>query len=227
MKKGIWWVQAGLSLVLTLFIIGVSVVGTLAFRPLYYADIERLQIAEASGYSKEDIRENYDALIAYNMAWKDGELSFPTLPMSETGKIHFEEVKEIFDMFKYLAVFGGVLGMAGIVFLAKKKEYRYLKMTAIVSCALPVILAVLVAACWDQVFVIFHKLFFHNDYWIFDPSTDPIITILPDEFFMHCALMIFGGVLLGAAACFGLYLLFDQRKKKRVKALQVPTESGI
>ena len=63
MKKGLWWAQAGLALVLTLTIIGISVVGTLAFRPLYYHDVEALGIAEYSGYSEEEIRENYDALI--------------------------------------------------------------------------------------------------------------------------------------------------------------------
>lgn len=212
MKRGLWWAQAGLALVLTLAIIGISVVGTLAFRPLYYHDMEALEIAEYTGLSEEEIRENYDVLIDYNMAWKDGDLKFPTLPMSETGKIHFEEVKEIFDIFKYLAVFGSILGAVGIVFMAKMKEYRYLRMTAMVSCGLPVILGILVALFWDKVFVIFHKLFFNNDYWIFDYRTDPIILLLPDEFFMHCALLIFGGVLFGAVVCLISYLLLRKRE---------------
>lgn len=215
MKKGIWWAQAGLAVVLTLAIIGISVVGTLAFRPLYYHDMETLQIAEYSGYSAVEIRENYDVLIDYNMAWKDGTLSFPTLPMSENGKIHFEEVKDIFDTFKYLAVFGGILGVVGIVFMARKKEYRYLKMTAIVSGGLPVGLGILVALFWERVFVIFHKLFFNNDYWIFDYRTDPIILLLPDTFFMHCALLIFGGVLLGAVVCLVSYLVLQKRAKSK------------
>lgn len=214
MKKALWWAQAGLALILTLAIIGISVVGTLAFRPLYYADMEKLHIAEESGYSKEQIRENYDALIAYNLAWEDGDLSFPSLPMSESGKIHFEEVKEIFDLFKYLAVSGSALGLVGIVVMARLREYRYLKMTAVVSCTLPVVLALFVAACWEQVFVMFHKLFFNNDYWLFDPTTDPVITILPDEFFMHCALMIFGGVLLGAVVCAVTYTMLKYREKR-------------
>ena len=215
MKKGLWWVQAGLAMVLTLAIIGLSVVGTLAYKPLYYHDMEALHIAEYTGLPEEEIRENYDTLIAYNMAWEDGELVFPTLPMSETGKIHFEEVKEIFDSFKYLAVFGGILGVAGIILMAKKKEYRYLKMTAIVSCSLPVVLGILVGLFWDKVFVIFHELFFDNDYWIFDYRTDPIILLLPDTFFMHCALLIFGGVLFGAAVCLGAYLVLRKREKSR------------
>lgn len=214
-KKGLWWAQAGLALVLTLAIIGISVVGTLAYKPLYYHDMEAMGLAEYTGLSEAEIRENYDALIAYNMAWEDGNLEFPTLPMSETGKIHFEEVKEIFDLFKYLAVGCGILGAVGIVFMARKKEYRYLKMTAMLSCGLPAVLGLLVALFWDKVFVIFHELFFDNDYWIFDYRTDPIILLLPDEFFMHCALMIFGGVLLGAAICLGDYLILRKREKSR------------
>lgn len=207
--------QAGLALVLTLAIIGISVVGTLAFRPLYYHDMKALEIAEYTGLSEEDIRRNYDALIDYNMAWKDGNLEFPTLPMSENGKIHFEEVKEIFDIFKYLAVFGGLLGVVGIVVMAKKREYRYLKMTAIVSCGLPVVLGILVALFWDKVFVVFHELFFNNDYWIFDYRTDPIILLLPDEFFMHCAFLILGGVLFGAVVCLVSYVVFSKKEKEK------------
>lgn len=217
MKKKIWWVQAVLALVLTLFIIGCSVVGTLAFRPLYYRDMEALEIAEYSGYTEEEIRQNYDALIDYNLPFSDGELSFPTLPMSETGKIHFEEVKDIFDIFKYFALAGGVFGGIGIAFMAKRKEIRYLKMTAVLSCGLPIVLGVLVGVFWDKVFVIFHELFFNNDYWIFDYRTDPIILLLPDEFFMHCALMIFGGVLFGAAVCLVVYLILRKKIGKEGK----------
>lgn len=215
MKKGLWWAQVILALVLTLTIIGLSVVGTLAFRPLYYHDMKEMDLSAYTGLSEEEIRENYDALIDYNMAWKDGDLEFPTLPMSENGKTHFIEVKEIFDIFKYLAVFGGILSVTGIVFMARKKEYRYLKMTAVVSCGLPAVLGILVALFWDKVFVVFHELFFNNDYWIFDYQTDPIILLLPDEFFMHCAFLIFGGVLFGAAVCLGSYLILMRLKKRK------------
>lgn len=215
MKKGLWWAQVILALVLTLTIIGLSVVGTLAFRPLYYHDMKEMDLSAYTGLSEEEIRENYDALIDYNMTWKDGDLEFPTLPMSENGKTHFIEVKEIFDIFKYLAVFGGILSMTGIVFMARKKEYRYLKMTAVVSCGLPAVLGILVALFWDKVFVVFHELFFNNDYWIFDYRTDPIILLLPDEFFMHCAFLIFGGVLFGAAVCLGSYLILMRLKKRK------------
>lgn len=39
---------------------------------------------------------------------------------------------------------------------------------------------------WDALFTAFHKLFFRNDYWLFDPDTDPVINLLPDSYFLHC-----------------------------------------
>lgn len=205
MKKGSLIFHTALALILTLTIISVSVVFTLAFRPLYYLDISALNIPEESGYSKEEIRENYDVLIDYNMSFGGGRLEFPSLAMSEPGRIHFEEVRDIFNLFKYMAMAGTVLSMAGIVFCIRRREYRYLKLTSILAVALPAVLGIMVALNWDWAFVAFHHLAFNNDYWIFDPATDPVITILPDTFFMHCALMILVCVALGSIICGLLY----------------------
>lgn len=205
MKKENLVFHTVLALVLTLTIISLSVVFTLAFRPLYYLDISVLGIAEQSGYPEEEIRENYDVLIDYNMSLGSDRLEFPTLAMSEPGRIHFEEVRAIFNIFKYMAIAGAALSMAGIVFCARRKEFRYLKLSSILTVALPALLGLLVAINWDWAFVAFHHLAFNNDYWIFDPATDPVITILPDTFFMHCALMILGCVALGSVLCALIY----------------------
>ena len=128
-------------------------------------------------------------------------MEFPTLAMSEPGRIHFEEVKEIFNLFKYLAIGGVIVSAAGIWLGARRKEYRYLKLTSIFTVVLPAVLGLLIALNWDWVFVTFHHIAFDNDYWLFDPATDPVITILPDAFYMHCALLIFGCVVAGSVVC--------------------------
>ena len=58
--------------------------------------------------------------------------------------------------------------------------------------ALAMILAGGLAALdFDRSFVTFHHLFFPGkDTWIFNPATDPIIFILPQESFRICALLI-------------------------------------
>ncbi len=194
-----------LALVLTLTVISVSVVAVLAFRPLYYLDIKALDIPAQSGYTEEEIRENYDVLIDYNLSLGKERLKFPSLAMSDPGRIHFEEVKVIFNLFEYLALGGVVLSAAGIIFCARRKEFLYLKLASILTVALPAVLGLFVALNWDRAFVTFHHLAFDNDYWLFDPLTDPVITILPDTFFLHCALMILGCVVLGSVVCGVVY----------------------
>lgn len=195
-----------------LFIISAAVVVTLNFRPLYYADIDWLHIEEESGYSQDVIRENYDVLIDYNSMFFKGELEFPTFSMSESGKIHFEEVKVIFVFFQKTLIVTGILSVAAVI-LRWKRDRRFLKWTAILTLAVPAAVGLLIAANWETVFVTFHKICFRNDYWIFDPATDPVITILPDAYFMHCAIMIIGLIILVSVVC-GLVYYASCRHKE-------------
>lgn len=190
-----------LSVILTLTMISLAVVLTLACKPLFYLDIQALHLPERTGYSEQEIRENYDTLIDYNLSFGDELLELPTLAMSESGRIHFEEVKAIFNLFKYMAIFGALASAAGILWQCRKQCYGFLKLTAILSVALPVVIGAAVALNWDWAFVTFHHIAFNNDYWLFDPATDPVIDILPDAFFLHCAVMILALVILGSVVC--------------------------
>lgn len=195
------------AIFLTMCIIAGAVTLTLAFKGIYYTDMENMNLAEKTGYSSEEIIQNYDALIKYNQDVRQAELEL-TLPMSEAGRIHFEEVKQIFVFIQYIML---PIGLFGTYFCVKKikKDKKptcdYLKWTAVFTVAIPAVIGGFVAVAWNQVFVIFHEVFFNNDYWIFDPKTDPIITLLPDEFFMHCAVMILALVMVSGIVCFLLY----------------------
>lgn len=203
-----------LALALTLFIISAAVVVTLNFRPLYYLDVDLLHIAETSGLPRAEILENYNTLIDYNSIFGTKELVFPTLAMSETGHIHFEEVKNVFAFFEITLIVSGVLVLAGVIYRHFKKNPGYLLLSGILTVALPLVLGILIALNWQTVFVLFHKIVFRNDYWIFDAATDPVITILPDAFFMHCALLILALVVLGSVVCLLLYRYFKKHSKE-------------
>ncbi len=178
------------ALIISLFLIGSSVVATLNFTPLYKFAVELYDIQENSGYSYQEIVENYLILIEYNTILGEEELKFTSFIMSEHGKIHFEEVKVIFLAFQYITILLIPLVTFVIIYKAKKKEWEVLKYSSILTLGIPLVLGVFSAINWDWVFVTFHEIAFDNDYWIFDPYTDPIINILPEEFFMLCAIMI-------------------------------------
>ena len=131
--------------------------------------------------------------------------------MSESGRIHFEEVKKIFDFFGWLFVGTLLLTAAAAFYFIKKHAWLWLRIAGILCIALPAFLGFMVAVNWDYVFVTFHQLVFNNDYWLFDSSTDPIIYILPDGYFMHCAIMIFALVFVGSFLCF----IFSHLLKRR------------
>ena len=183
-----------ISLCLALFIISASVTITLNFRPLYYHDISSLKIEETSGFSKKVIRENYDALIDYNQFFYSGKLKL-TLPMSREGKIHFEEVKRIFVGIEYLCVITLILSCFLIKRKIRSRNIDFLRSASIITVLLPVI----------------HEIMFRNDYWIFDEATDPVIMILPDAFFLHCAVMIILLILIGSLFCMGFRSFFRHR----------------
>ncbi len=178
------------SLFLTIFIIIFAVKLTLNFRQIYYFDVDYLKIPLATQLEKKDIINNYNALIDYLKTSNHSELKFPTLPMSEEGEIHFEDVKNIFVKLDYLMIFSFILSIIGIYFLHKKKNFLYLRYTSALLFLLPLILLFIIGINFNRAFTTFHKIFFRNDYWLLDPDTDPIINILPETFFMHSALII-------------------------------------
>lgn len=199
-----------LAFILTLFIITLAITFTVFFKQLYYFDIDYLNIAEISGLSKDIIKNNYDILIQYQSIFYRGTLNFKDFAMSTTGRIHFEEVKRIFDMIQLICLGSGLISLIMIYHNIKNKEYRYLRLTSIFSIVIPSILGFLASLDFNQAFIIFHKLFFRNDYWIFDSRSDPIITILPEDFFMHCFIMIVVLIILMSIVCYFIY-----RKKEQ------------
>lgn len=203
-----------LSIILTLTIASLAVVLTLACKPLYYLDIHALHIPETTGCTISEIKANYNAVIDYCLSFGNAPLEFPTFPMSEGGRIHFEEVKNIFNLFKYMAIGGTLASTAGILWMRRKHCYGYLKLTAILTVALPAIIGAAVALNWDWAFVTFHEIAFNNDYWLFDPATDPVINILPDEYFLHCAVMILVLVILGSLICGLTYRWIGKKSAK-------------
>ena len=72
--------------------------------------------------------------------------------------------------------------------------------------------AVLAALDFDRAFVVFHSLFFPGKTnWVFDWYHDPIIRVLPQEFFRNCAILIGGGLVTMA----GGILVWESRKQKK------------
>ena len=192
--------------------IGIGLNIAIFFRPLYHFDIGFLDLESYSGFSKKQILENYNALIDYCSPFFHGELMFPSMKISAQALQHFAEVKQLFLLFDGLALASAICLL--IQMLWRKKQAltnaSWLITGSITSMVVPVIVGILCAVCWDKAFVWFHKIAFRNDYWIFNWYEDEVIRILPDTFFLQCA-----GIIIGVVILLNLLLLFTGIYKLR------------
>ncbi|MFU0828276.1 MAG: Integral membrane protein TIGR01906 [Lachnoclostridium sp.] len=201
-----------IGLVFTLLFISVGVIAAVNFRFIYYLDISLLKIPETSGMDRQVIIDNYNALIDYNSPFFKGELKFPTLPASPSGLQHFAEVKNIFVAFYFIGLVSLIAAIFIILYKKRKKDYGYLLVSSVMVLVLPAMISLGCAINFDAAFVLFHKIFFRNNYWLFDPVTDPVILILPETFFLHELIVIILFVILGSIA---LFLIYRKKTKRR------------
>lgn len=176
---------------LILFVLTVAIALTINAKWLYVIDITRLEILDYVTISKEELLKNYSELMTYlNFFWIN-PLKMTDFPVSESGALHFFEVKRLFQI-NYAVLL--ITSIPSIKLLTDKirqrKAWELIKPFSYLLMGLMFIL-VFMATAFDQFFVIFHEVFFNNDAWIFDPVTDPIITVLPQDYFMHCFILFF------------------------------------
>lgn len=203
--------QLTLAFSMTLFVMVLIIKIALNTKVIYYYDIVKLDLSEASKLNVKEIKLNYNYVIAF-LQNAEENFHLPTLAYSKEGKIHFEEVRNIFifldklQFILFLTIF--------IIFILQIKYHNYifLKLCSILLLVLPLIFAVPFLINFDRSFTIFHKIFFNNDYWLLDVNSDPIINIMPQEFFFHSAMFIIILLILASLISYGIYRLILSRK---------------
>ena len=144
-------------------------------------------------------------MIDYNLGKDNREFELPTIKSSKQGKIHFEEVRDIFQSMNKMFNILLLLSIIGVIINILDKNIEILKMTSKTLILLPMILMLPIVINFSGSFVLFHKIMFDNDYWIFDPSLDPVIYILPEEFFFHAGVIILILIIIASLANYLIY----------------------
>jgi integral membrane protein (TIGR01906 family) len=193
------------SVIFSVLIISAIIKFTVGFKQLYYFDIDYLNIPILSGLSKEEIKNNYDYMIDYNLDKESREFELPSIRSSENGKIHFEEVRNIFQVLNKIFNISLIFSIIILIINILNKNIRFFKTTSKTLIVIPLILMAPIILNFDGSFVLFHKLMFNNDYWIFDPTLDPVINILPEEFFFHSGMMILILIIIASLTNYSIY----------------------
>lgn len=137
---------------------------------------------------------------------------------------HMEDVRELFLGGLLLRRISVIIAVFCLVFMMvlKAQLSRVLPRSVCVGTglffAVVCILAAIISTNFTKYFVMFHHIFFDNDLWILDPSTDLLINIVPEPFFMDTAgrIALTFGLSIGVLffACLFLILAGKSRSSK-------------
>ena len=170
-----------------LWIIALSVTLTIFLAiPLFFGEIFWYQLTDLVQMTAGKIGHNFLILMNYLINPLETKLSMPDFPSSASGLHHFAEVKNLFMLVFFLTI---ILIPFTIRFMKENLSlvfHNALRVVMLFPLAIGVI-AWLIG--FDQFFVAFHEVLFRDNSWLFDPATDPIISVLPEQFFMHSFLI--------------------------------------
>lgn len=203
-----------------LFIITFSIGLPIYCRFFYYMQIEPLGLPESTGYDFAQIKEAYDQVLNF-LTMPNKEFSSGVFKFSAEGASHFEDCKALFTLNVVVLIVSTIIIVAILVLnkfkiICLKKPFGFSAAfySAISIFAIGAILAILIAIDFDSAFVVFHHLFFPGkDNWTFSPYVDEIITALPQEFFMNCAILIGASIVLISA----IIIIFEVVKRAKLK----------
>ena len=205
-----------LSVLTAVFILTASIALPILLRPFYHVHIDLLDLEARTGLSRTQITQAYGEMMDFCIGRTD-TFSAGILPWSQSGRDHFADVRDLFLLDLRAAALSGLflLGWTLIRRRCSVQPYRFMKRGfafwgSVGLGSTFLFVGSLAATNFSRAFVLFHTLFFPGkDNWLFDPYTDPIIRILPQEFFRNCAIFI---LLLMVLLC-ALVILWDIRKK--------------
>ena len=170
-----------------LWIIALSVTLTIFLAiPLFFGEIFWYQLTDLVQMTAGKIGHNFLILMNYLSNPLETKLSMPDFPSSASGLHHFAEVKNLFMLVFFLTI---ILIPFTIRFIKENLSlvfHNALRVVMLFPLAIGVI-AWLIG--FDRFFVAFHEVLFRDNSWLFDPATDPIISVLPEQFFMHSFLI--------------------------------------
>jgi integral membrane protein (TIGR01906 family) len=184
-------------LAILIFLLTFSITLTIINIPLFMISLWFSKAYELVGLTFSTVMDNYNILMAYlNFPWVEA-LNMPDFPTSVNAAIHFMEVKNLFYLNYGAMVLSALIAAFSLWKLNASRNLWRLYWPFKQLRWLPMIIIVILIFNFNTIFVGFHELVFQNDYWLFNPATDPIILVLDESFFLLCFISVFVIIQLG------------------------------
>lgn len=175
-----------------LCLLAVAILLTIYLAWLFYPlEISYFALSDKVHLKAETIQFNFNILMNYLTNPFSQKLAMPDFRSSAAGLHHFQAVKYLFHLAQ--AVF--LLTLPALIFfiqkVVKKGFLALYQRSLFILSVLPFVMICLAGLIgFNSFFTLFHQVLFVGDNtWLFDPAKDPVIWILPEEFFMHAFIL--------------------------------------
>lgn len=192
----------------------------------YEKEYQKYRVTESLGMEIEDVMDVTDHMMAY-LIGKEEKLSVITSVegenqdfFNEQDRLHMADVKNLFLGGIKVGWFCIAAGMLLLIILIRRKTdwkilfFRSYSMALGVWAIILAFLGIAFSIDFTRCFTIFHKIFFTNDLWMFDPATDYMIRMLPEGFFFDMVIRIIVIFMIALVLLWGLFYLFRKIRKK-------------
>ena len=177
-----------------LFLLSLAIIVTIYLAWILYPfEISWLNLTNRVHLKSDIIQYNFHILMDYLTNPFNPVLEMPDFPSSESGLHHFVVVKGLFHLAQGVAIVTLPIFYLFWKQVIQKGFLSLYRRGLLIMLSLPLVLGLVgVFIGFEQFFTLFHQiLFVGDDTWLFDPAKDPVILILPEDFFLHAFLLFF------------------------------------
>jgi len=156
----------------------------------------RAQATAWTGYTTEELRTATDAILSDLVFGGDFDVQVNGAPvLNEREQSHMVDVRTVFRALWILAV----ASVVGLVVASRRRDrtrtWRAVRGGALGLTVGTVALGIVGLVAFDQLFDIFHEIFFPAGSYLFDPATDRLVQLFPFAFWDETA-MVVGAVII-------------------------------
>ena len=194
-----------------LFLLSLAILVTIYLAWILYPfEISWLNLTNRVHLKSDTIQYNLHILMDYLTNPFNQVLEMPDFPSSESGLHHFAVVKGLFHLAQGVAIVTLPIFYLFWKRVIQKGFLSLYRRGLLIMLSLPLVLGLVgVFIGFEQFFTLFHQiLFVGDDTWLFDPAKDPVILILPEDFFLHCFILFF----VTYEILFGLFYFKSRRR---------------
>lgn len=202
--KAIHWIVAFLMSITIGIVATVAIINYISYDYKWYSsEYDKYNICETMNTEKPELGKATEKMVGY-IKGEEENLEVEVVVDGQTReffndreKTHMEDVKTIYDKLAKIRNLCMVIAVGGGVYFTFAKRGSGVKyvdyapkafgITGLVFLVAMVIAFIALKINFDSLFTAFHERFFTNDLWLLDPSTDLLINMLPEGFFMDTA----------------------------------------